>query len=288
MPFPDDPALLVDSMPVVMGIINVTPDSFWAGSRRPDVSAAVETARGMAEAGAAIIDVGGESTRPGAEPVSQDEEVSRVVPLVRALAEGAGLVVSVDTRNPVVAGAALEAGARIINDVGGMANPDMRSLASASQATAIIMHMQGEPGTMQDAPRYQDVCAEVDAFFARQIELCLASGIRRERIWLDPGIGFGKRLEDNLALIAGLARFTRHGCPLVLGISRKSFIGAVTGHPVDKRLLGTCLYHMACLTGGAGVLRVHDVPEAVETITVWRSLAWRIDGEISQKPAFSP
>ncbi|HPH02888.1 MAG TPA: dihydropteroate synthase [Spirochaetota bacterium] len=276
------------SFPLVMGIINVTPDSFWEGSRRPDVAAAVQAARTMQKAGAALIDVGGESTRPGSRPVSIEEEEARVVPVIRALVDEPGLVVSIDTRHPEVAEAALAAGAAIINDVGGLGDPEMRALAADSGARVILMHMQGQPETMQEAPQYRDVLAEIDGFFSTRLDLAVAAGIRRERVWLDPGIGFGKRLEDNLAIIRGLGRFSRHGCPLVMGLSRKSFIGAVTGRPVEERILGTCLYHYAALTAGAAILRVHDVPEAMETISVWRSLQEEQPGKIPTKAVFSP
>jgi dihydropteroate synthase len=270
-----------------MGIINLTPDSFWEGSRRPDLETALKTARAMALAGAAIIDLGGESTRPGADPVSTDEECQRVVPVISALVRETDLLVSIDTRHPLVAEAAIAVGANIVNDVGGLGDPAMLEIIARTGVGAILMHMRGQPKTMQEAPAYQDVVAEVDDFFSTRLMQAEAAGIDRERIWLDPGIGFGKRLEDNLALVSGLGRFAHHDRPLVIGVSRKSFIGTVTGSPVEDRLIGTCLYHLASLQAGASVLRVHDVSAAVQTIAVWRSLLPEREKERS-KPIFYP
>lgn len=267
-----DQRFLRPERPLVMGIVNVTPDSFYPGSRAAGLESVVRSGVRMMAEGADLLDVGGESTRPGAEPVSEEEELARAVPAVEALVRETGLPVSIDTRHGTVAAAALDAGAALVNDVSALADPLTAEAAAAHGAGVVLMHMQGEPRTMQDDPGYNDLFAEVNSFFAERIERALQAGIDRSRIWLDPGIGFGKRVEDNLALLAGLDRFAAHGCPLLIGLSRKSFIGAVTGKPVEERLSATSLYHLAALHGGAAVLRVHDAAAAVEAVQVWCSL----------------
>lgn len=258
--------------PLVMGILNVTPDSFFPGSRSSGIEQLLGRAARMEAEGAALLDVGGESTRPGAAPVAEEEELERVVPAVAALKAHSALPVSVDTRRAGVAAAALAAGAVLVNDITALADPDTAAAAAQHGAGVVLMHMQGEPRTMQQNPGYADLFGELDRFFAERIAVAEAAGIPRSRIWLDPGIGFGKRVEDNLALIAGLGRFQHHGCPLLAGVSRKSFIGAVTGRPVEERLPATTLYHLAALQQGAAVLRVHDVAAAVEAVQVFSSL----------------
>jgi len=296
---------------LIMGIVNATPDSFYAPSRADGASEALARARSLVEAGADIIDIGGESTRPGALPVPVDEESRRVLPAVEACAQELAVPISIDTRHALVAERALALGASIVNDISALSDPEMPRLVSSSGAIAILMHMQGRPETMQDAPRYGDVLDDVEGFFRARIESALAAGVSPDKLWLDPGIGFGKRLRDNLALIAALPRFAGLGHPLVAGFSRKSFITKALIHkalaspagrarragretlaeddvgrdPDFRRerkaefpsggdtLLATCLYNFAALEGGARVLRVHDAREAAITRRVWRSLA---------------
>jgi dihydropteroate synthase len=243
---------------LLLGIVNVTPDSFSDGGRYLDPAAA--TARGMelAEQGADVLDVGGESTRPGAAAVGAAEEIERVVPVIRALS-AAGLRVSVDTSKAAVAVAALDAGAEIVNDVTALGDPDMAAVCAGAGAGLILMHMKGTPRTMQDDPRYDDVVAEVGAHLSSRLERAVAAGVRREGIWLDPGIGFGKTVEHNLELVARLGELKRLGRPLVVGASRKSFIGKLTGRPVDERLGGSLAIAAIAAANGADVLRVHDV-----------------------------
>ncbi|MDR2733312.1 MAG: dihydropteroate synthase [Spirochaetota bacterium] len=282
--------LRLPNFPLIMGIINITPDSFYAPSRVEGTADALLRARALAEAGAAIIDIGGESTRPGAAPVSPEEECARVVPVIGTLAAEFDLPISIDTRHALVAEQALAAGASIINDISGLGDPAMRRLAAESGAVAVLMHMQGEPADMQQSPHYQDAAREVESFFIERIRLALEAGMQRGRIWLDPGIGFGKRLKDNLALIRALPDFARLGYPLLVGFSRKSFIrealalgdeargertvGAPDAALSDQdALLATCLYNFAALERGAAVIRVHDAREAALTMQVWRSLS---------------
>ena len=256
-----------------MGVINVTPDSFSDGGEALDPGAALERGRTMMEAGAAILDVGGESTRPGAVPVSEDDEMSRVLPVVRGLAD-LGFVVSIDTRRAAVMEAATDAGARIINDVTALTG-DPRSLevASSSGAHVVLMHMLGEPGTMQDDPRYEDAAGEVFDYLAGRVSACEAAGIDRGRIAVDPGIGFGKTLDHNLEIIRRLDLYRELGLPLVLGVSRKSLIAKMSrGEPPKERLPGSLAAALAGVTRGAGILRVHDVAETRQALEVWAAI----------------
>ncbi|MFI5122443.1 MAG: dihydropteroate synthase, partial [Vicinamibacteria bacterium] len=222
--------------------------------------------RGLAAQGADILDVGGESTRPGAEAVSAEVELQRVGPVVEALA-GAGLVVSIDTSKAAVAAAALDAGAEIVNDVTALrADPELAGLCAERGCTVVLMHMQGSPRTMQDEPSYGDVVDDVRAFLAARIEAAVAAGIDEERIWLDPGIGFGKTLEHNLELLRRLGRIAELGRPLVIGTSRKRFLGAITGREVGDRIGGTVASNVLALAAGADVFRVHDVAEARQAL----------------------
>jgi dihydropteroate synthase len=245
-----------------MGVVNVTPDSFSDGGRYLAAEAAIEHGRALAAAGAAILDVGGESTRPGAEPVGADEERRRVVPVVRALAESAGVPVSIDTTKAEVAGAALGAGAVIVNDVSaGTLDPDMLATVASAGAGFVAMHMQGTPRTMQRDPTYRDVVAEVGDHLAERVAAARAAGIRAEAIFADPGIGFGKTVDHNLALLAALGELAaRCGAPLVIGASRKSFLGNLLGDlaPADRDdpTLATTVWSFVA---GARVVRVHDV-----------------------------
>lgn len=261
--------------PVVMGVLNVTPDSFSDGGRFIDPDAAVSHAREMTAAGAGIVDVGGESTRPGAPPVSSEEELARVLPVVEALGGEFDVPVSIDTRHAVIARVCVDAGASIVNDVSGFRDPAMVGVAAACDAGLVVMHMLGEPQTMQDEPHYDDVVVEVrDYLLARARELEEA-GIARERVALDPGIGFGKTTQHNLALLRGLDAFVQTGYPIVVGASRKRFIGDVTGESEpDRRLAGSVAAAIWSASRGAHVLRVHDVRETVAALAVIDAVSW--------------
>ncbi|QDU72847.1 dihydropteroate synthase [Mucisphaera calidilacus] len=263
----------VDAVPRMMGVLNVTPDSFSDGGRFVGVERAVARGLEMAEQGAAVIDVGGESTRPGAERVSAAEQIERTRDVVAALAtglreRGLGTVISIDTTRAAVAEAALGAGARVVNDVsGGREDPEVLPLCAQHGCGVVLMHMLGEPTTMQDDPRYGDVVAEVGLFLLERAEAALAAGVERSRVVLDPGIGFGKRLEDNLALIAALRGWcggSGLGYPVMVGASRKRMIGMLspeTGASADDRLGGTAALTVLAVQAGVRVIRVHDVVE---------------------------
>jgi dihydropteroate synthase len=255
-------------MAKLMGVVNVTPDSFSDGGLYLDPEAAVAHGRELAAAGAEILDVGGESTRPGAEAVAEDEELRRVVPVVRGLRES-GARISVDTSKARVAAAALDAGAEIVNDVTALrGDPAMAALCAERGATVVLMHMLGDPRTMQDDPRYDDVVAEVKAFLAERLGAAIAAGIPEERVWLDPGIGFGKTAAHNMELLRRLGELRALGRPLVVGASRKSFIGRVDGSAAGERLGGTIASSVIAAAEGADVLRVHDVAEMRQALTV--------------------
>jgi dihydropteroate synthase len=254
---------------LVMGVLNVTPDSFSDGGRFLDHEAAVEHGLRMAEEGADILDVGGESTRPGSDPVTLDDEITRVVPVVKRLVAEVDLPISIDTRKADVAAAALEAGASIVNDVSGARDPGMLGVVAAGEAGLVLMHMLGEPKTMQTEPRYEDVVAEVRAYLGKRVAAAQAAGIGRERVAIDPGLGFGKTYEHNLTLMREIDSFLDLGVPVVVGPSRKSFIGAALGGvPVERRLEGTA-GAVSWLAGrGAHVIRVHDVGPMVKVLRV--------------------
>ena len=259
--------------PQVMGILNVTPDSFSDGGRFADVEEAIAAGVDMAMAGAAIIDVGGESTRPGSTMVWEGDEIERVVPVIQRLAAG-GTAVSADTRKAAVMKAAIDAGAGMINDVSALTWDDQSAtVLAASTVPVILMHHQGDPATMQDDPRYDDVLVEVYLWLEERIAAAVAAGMARERILVDPGFGFGKTLVHNLALMNGLALFHSLGCPIVLGASRKRTIGALDREaPADRRLAGSIALALKAAEQGAQVVRVHDVPETVQALRVWRGL----------------
>lgn len=253
---------------LVMGIINATPDSFSDGGSFLEPQAALSHGLAMVADGADILDIGGESTRPGAESVSADEEIRRVLPVIRALRRESGVLISIDTSKAAVARAALEEGADIINDVTGLrGDPGMPALAAASKAGVVIMHMQGEPRTMQVAPAYDDVVREVGEFFRHSLERAVGSGIDPMRIAFDPGIGFGKTPEHNRRLLAGLSSFSSFGRPLLVGVSRKSFLGWLAGSPAmeDRFWPGVALTAL-CRERGARILRVHDVKPHTEAL----------------------
>ncbi len=260
--------------PRLMGVINVTPDSFSDGGETFDALVAIERGRAMARGGADILDVGGESTRPGAKPVPPRVEIARIEPVVRALAAD-GALVSVDTRNAAVMAAAIGAGARIINDISALTHdPDALPLVAASEASVILMHMQGEPQSMQANPHYEDAATDVQAWLAARTAECIAAGIAAERMAVDPGIGFGKTVEHNLDILARLPLYETLGRPLVVGVSRKSFIARIgSGQPADRRLGGSIAAALAAVHGGAHILRVHDVEETRLAIAVWEAIA---------------
>jgi len=256
------------SRPLVMGALNVTPDSFSDGGLYASTAAAVRRGLEMLAEGADLVDVGGESTRPGAQPVPAEEEILRVLPVVRALA-GAGAVVSVDTAKAEVAAAALEAGAFVVNDVTAFGDPGMAGLVARTGAGVVLMHMQGTPRTMQDDPRYLDVVAEVAAFLASRGDAARAAGIDPAAICVDPGIGFGKRLEHNLALLAGVPRLAALGYPVLVGASRKRFLADILGPvPAAERDVASTAAHVLAIAGGASIVRTHNVVAGLQTARV--------------------
>lgn len=256
--------------PLVMGIVNVTPDSFSDGGRYLDTRAAIEHALALKAAGADILDIGGESTRPGAQPVSLQEEADRVLPVIEGLRD-AGVALSVDTMKPELMRAALLAGADMINDVNALRAEDALEVVANSGAGVCLMHMQGEPRTMQVQPHYEDVVAEVASFLAGRVEAAVAAGIARSRILVDPGFGFGKDLMHNLALFKGLSRFADIA-PVLVGVSRKSMLGALTGREIPDRLIPSVTAAILAIQRGAAVVRVHDVRETADAIAIWRAM----------------
>lgn len=252
--------------PALMGVLNVTPDSFSDGGSYPTANAAIEAALQMFDDGADLIDVGGESTRPGAQPVPVDAELGRTIPIVDALARR-GVAVSIDTMKPEVASAALGAGAIFVNDVGGLRAEGMLEVVVAAQCSVCIMHMKGEPAQMQENPEYTDVVREVRSFLLQRAVRAEEAGVKSEQIWIDPGIGFGKTLSHNLALLRHLDVLAATGFPVVVGVSRKSFIGRVLGGvDVHDRLEGTLAAHVVAQVKGARMLRAHDVKSARRAI----------------------
>jgi len=258
---------------LVMGILNVTPDSFSDGGRYLGCDAAVAHGLAMAVAGAAIIDVGPESTRPGARPADTDEQIERTVGVIERLAGRTGAVISIDTRNPAVAAAALEAGAAMINDITALVDDRMAELAAEKRAAVVLMHMKGTPETMQQSPHYGDVVSEVLAYLVDRAERARESGIPSERIFIDPGIGFGKTAEHNMQLLRHLDRFVSSGYRVLLGTSRKRFIGEITGKAVAaERAFGTAATVALAAAAGVSIVRVHDVPEMVDVVRVANAL----------------
>lgn len=252
-----------------MGVLNVTPDSFSDGGHYHDPAIALRQARQMIEEGADIIDIGGESTRPGAQPVHEEEELARIIPVVEALARDPRAIISVDTRKAAVAGEALKKGAHIINDVSGLADPAMARVVAQQGAGLVIMHMQGEPAHMQDAPQYADVVGEITSFLCDRIRIAVDSGMNAGCIVVDPGIGFGKNLEHNLALLRTIPELERVcGRPVLVGVSRKRMIGAITGREIPDRLAGSLAAATYALMNGARIIRVHDVKESCDAARV--------------------
>ncbi|POD76652.1 dihydropteroate synthase [Pseudomonas syringae group genomosp. 3] len=250
----------------VMGILNATPDSFSDGGRYSQLDAALRHAEAMVLAGATLIDVGGESTRPGARPVSPAQEVERVAPVVEIIARELDVIISVDTSTPEVMLATAGLGAGLINDVRSLQRPGALEAAASTGLPVCLMHMQGEPGTMQNDPHYEDLLAEVSAFLLERMNQCVAAGIDRQQIILDPGFGFAKTLEHNLSLFKRMEALHALGRPMLVGVSRKSMIGAVLGRPVDQRLSGGLALAALAMTKGAKILRVHDVAETADVV----------------------
>ena len=268
--------------PQVMGIVNATPDSFSDGGSYADAAGAAEAGAVMASQGAAIIDVGGESTRPGASEVWEGDEIERVLPVVQQLAAG-GNAVSIDTRKSAAMTAAIGAGAAMVNDVSALLwDPQSAEVVAKAGVPVVLMHHRGDPATMQDAPRYDDVLVEVYEWLEDRIAVAEEAGIPREKILVDPGIGFGKAVAHNLELMNGLALFHGLGCPVVLGASRKRMIGALSNEaPADKRLAGSLTLALKAIEQGVQVVRVHDVPETVQALKVWRGLR---DAALTPRP----
>ncbi len=263
--------LSLDARPMVMGILNVTPDSFSDGGRFQTLEFAMSRAEEMVAEGVDMIDIGGESSRPGAPAVPQDEELRRVMPVLYALRD-LGKPLSVDTTKPAVMREAIIAGADMINDINGFRAPGALEAVLDSDCGLCVMHMQGTPASMQLQPAYKDVVAEVIAFLNVRVEAMTAAGIERERICLDPGFGFGKTVEHNFALLHNVGRIQREcGLPVLAGVSRKSMIGAVTGKPVEQRLAGNIAGALAAIAQGARIVRVHEVVETVDAIKVWQA-----------------
>lgn len=263
-------------LPRLMGILNVTPDSFSDGGSYGSVDAAVDHALRLVEAGADLIDIGGESTRPGAEPVGAEEELRRVVPIIVELAGRVSVPISIDTTKAVVAAAALEAGAEVVNDVSGLTfDPEMPAVCGDHAAGVVCMHIRGTPQTMQLDPRYDDVVGEVERYFLERLDALEAAGIPAERVVLDPGIGFGKTAAHNLDLLAATGRLRRVGRPLLVGHSRKRFLKAVLGRPVEERTAGTIGVAVAVASLGADYLRVHDVQAIRDALVAWKAVTDR-------------
>ena len=271
--------------PLLAGVVNVTPDSFSDGGRFVRWERAVEHGLALARAGADLLDIGGESTRPGSAPVSVEEELERVLPVLRALSGESSVPLSIDTQKPEVADQALSAGATWVNDVGGLRDERLAGVVAAHGAGLVIMHMRGDPATMQDEPHYDDVVEEVCSLLAERAEAAVTAGIDPERVWVDPGIGFGKSVEHNLQLLASLDRVARLGYPVMVGASRKSFIGALSGDPVDERLAGGLAAAQAAAAVPRTILRTHDVAATRQFLLVSRCIE---AGEARSWPVAEP
>ncbi len=272
--------------PLLMGIVNVTPDSFFDGGRFEDTQSAVSHALRLVEEGADIVDIGAESTRPGSNPVSTEEESRRLIPVVTAVAKRVSVPISVDTYKASVAKAAIDAGAVIVNDVTALrGDSEMVGVVAKSEAGLVLMHMQGTPQTMQQAPHYEDVVEEVREFLAERIRFAVARGVMNNRIMLDPGIGFGKFLVHNLDLLAHLDKFKMLGFPLLVGLSRKAFIGQLLDHPKQDRLWGTTAALALAVAQGANILRVHDVAVMRDVVKVASAISRRITSPLKEQHA---
>ena len=257
--------------PLIMGILNVTPDSFSDGGEFSTADLAFVQAQTMIAGGADILDVGGESTRPGARPVSFAEEFARVIPVVERLVASGTVPISVDTTKPGIARAAIAAGAAIINDIRGLVDDEMRQVVAESDVGVVLMHIQGSPATMQANPHYHDVVGEVVAHLSAQVAAAESAGVGRQRIAVDPGIGFGKSFEHNLDLLRHLDRFQDIGCAILVGTSRKGFLGKITGRPVDERQAASLASALGGAARGASIVRVHDVAQTRDAFLVWQA-----------------
>jgi dihydropteroate synthase len=268
-----------DPVPKVMGIVNLTPDSFSGVGPGLRLGDSVEYAARLAAEGAGLLDLGGESSRPGAEPVTLADELERVIPVLDAVSSRVTVPISIDTTKAEVARQALRLGASVINDISALgADPEMAALAATTGAGVVLMHMQGLPRTMQVEPQYDDVIAEVYEFLARRLDWAQARGIPRERIAIDPGIGFGKTNEHNLQLLRNLDRFDTLGCVVLVGASRKGFLGKITGRPIAERATASVAVALAACLRGARVVRMHDVAQMVDAIRVWEAVrGWEVD-----------
>jgi dihydropteroate synthase len=276
----------MEERPLLMGIVNVTPDSFFDGGRFLDREAAVAHAVRLVEEGADLLDVGAESTRPGAVPIDEAEERRRLIPVVSAVAKVVSTPISVDTSKAVVARAAIDAGATIVNDVTALRHdPEMVELVAQTGAGVVLMHMQGNPRTMQQAPTYQDVVEDVAAFLAQRAQYAMERGVAQRQIIVDPGIGFGKVLVHNLDLLARLRTFTRLGFPLLVGVSRKSFIGRLVDQPVQDRVWGTAAAVALAVEQGAQILRVHDVGAMRDVVKVAAAITRRMISPLREQHA---
>ncbi|MHC4713094.1 MAG: dihydropteroate synthase [Planctomycetota bacterium] len=270
---PSGPIPLAEGRPLVMGVLNVTPDSFSDGGEFFEKQTAVDHALLMVEEGAGMIDIGGESTRPGSLAVPAEEEISRVVPVIEAVAAETPVPISIDTSKPAVAAAALDAGAVIINDVTALADEEMAALAAERGCPVVLMHMKGTPRTMQKSPFYRDLMGEITLFLRQRIEAAVAAGVDREQIVADPGIGFGKTCEHNLEILRRLKVLASLGRPILVGTSRKSFLGRILDVPPPERVLGTAVSNALALEHGAHILRAHDVAETREAVAVAACIA---------------
>ena len=257
--------------PLLMGIVNLTPDSFSGDGLADNVDQAIMHARRQFEAGSDILDIGAESSRPGAIPASEEDELRRLIPVLKEIADW-GVPISVDTYKPVVMRAALEAGAAMINDITGMIHPAALSAIAGSECAVCVMHMQGEPGTMQQTPQYRDVVTEIRSFLVEAVERCRRAGIDDQRIVLDPGFGFGKTLEHNLELFRALSTAGVEGFPMLVGVSRKTMLGAITGRPVGQRESASVAAALLAAQKGAKILRVHDVAATRDALAVWAAI----------------
>ena len=272
-------ALITPGMTRIMGVLNVTPDSFSDGGQYLDPATAVARARAMVAEGAHIIDVGGESTRPGASPVSAEEEIARVVPVIEALAGELDVCISVDTSKARVITAAVNAGASLVNDVRALQEPGALEAAADTDAWVCLMHMQGQPRTMQANPRYNDVLSDVRDFLLERVQVCLDAGIERDRLILDPGFGFGKTLEHNLDLLANLRVLQATGLPVLVGVSRKSMIGSITGRDAGARVHGSVAAAVIAAMQGAAIVRVHDVAATADGLKICEAVMAHTQGD---------
>ena len=255
-----------------MGVLNITPDSFSDGGRFTVVETAIQQALKMVNLGASIIDVGGESTRPNATPVSSAEEINRIVPVIEGIRSSCNVAISIDTSKPEVMKAAVQAGTSLINDVYALQRPGALETAADLGVHVCLMHMQANPQTMQDNPNYSNVIDEVDYFFTQRISACEEAGINRDKIIIDPGFGFGKTLQHNLSLLAKLELFKRHDCPILAGISRKSMLGQILNKEVEDRLVGSVAAALLAVINGASIVRVHDVAETVDVLKIYNAV----------------